>query len=104
MGGGVRTFNVDDLPSGTGSHCSENMRISAVKRETPVTPPPPSPAKPSLTEDEVSKKSTAIIEEYIHIYDIKVDERAASLASPPARLQASPPPCPNRRRSSASRS
>lgn len=45
-----------------------------MKRESPVTPPPPqAPSKPSLTEEEVSKKSTAIIEEYIHIYDTKVD-------------------------------
>uniref|UniRef100_H3D9X4 Eukaryotic translation initiation factor 4 gamma 1 n=1 Tax=Tetraodon nigroviridis TaxID=99883 RepID=H3D9X4_TETNG len=37
-----------------------------VKQETTVTP-----SKPSLTEDEMNKKSTSIIEEYIHIYDIK---------------------------------
>uniref|UniRef100_H2TUV5 Eukaryotic translation initiation factor 4 gamma 1 n=1 Tax=Takifugu rubripes TaxID=31033 RepID=H2TUV5_TAKRU len=42
------------------------------KREPAVTPPPPqAPSKPSLNEDEVSKKSVAIIEEYIHIYDTK---------------------------------
>eukprot|EP00066_Takifugu_rubripes_P017811 XP_011607077.1 PREDICTED: eukaryotic translation initiation factor 4 gamma 1 isoform X1 [Takifugu rubripes] len=42
------------------------------KREPAVTPPPPqAPSKPSLNEDEMSKKSVAIIEEYIHIYDTK---------------------------------
>ncbi|KAM3615524.1 uncharacterized protein V6R79_003497 [Siganus canaliculatus] len=43
------------------------------KRETAATPPPPpqTPAKPALTEEELSKKSTAIIEEYLHINDMK---------------------------------
>lgn len=44
-----------------------------VKRETTATPPPPqSPTKPALSEEELSKKSTAIIEEYLHINDMKV--------------------------------
>ncbi|KAM3857534.1 eukaryotic translation initiation factor 4 gamma 1-like [Diretmus argenteus] len=43
-----------------------------VKRETALTPPPPqTPTKPALTEEELEKKSTAIIEEYLHINDIK---------------------------------
>ncbi|XP_053728460.1 eukaryotic translation initiation factor 4 gamma 1-like isoform X1 [Synchiropus splendidus] len=42
-----------------------------VKRENAATPPPPSPAKPALTEEELDKKSTAIIEEYLHINDMK---------------------------------
>ncbi|XP_070684791.1 eukaryotic translation initiation factor 4 gamma 1-like [Pempheris klunzingeri] len=43
-----------------------------VKRETPATPPPPQiPTKPALTEEELNKKSTAIIEEYLHINDMK---------------------------------
>uniref|UniRef100_A0A672MV99 Eukaryotic translation initiation factor 4 gamma 1-like n=1 Tax=Sinocyclocheilus grahami TaxID=75366 RepID=A0A672MV99_SINGR len=42
----------------------------AVKRETVPTPPPAS-SKPALTEDELEKKSTAIIEEYLHINDMK---------------------------------
>ncbi|KAM3866697.1 eukaryotic translation initiation factor 4 gamma 1-like [Diretmus argenteus] len=43
-----------------------------VKRETALTPPPPqTPTKPALTEEELEKKSTAIIEEYLHINDMK---------------------------------
>ncbi|XP_022078022.2 eukaryotic translation initiation factor 4 gamma 1 isoform X4 [Acanthochromis polyacanthus] len=43
-----------------------------VKRETAATPPPPqTPTKPALTEEELDKKSTAIIEEYLHINDMK---------------------------------
>ncbi|CAJ1066076.1 eukaryotic translation initiation factor 4 gamma 1-like isoform X4 [Xyrichtys novacula] len=43
-----------------------------VKRETAATPPPPqTPTKPALTEEELNKKSTAIIEEYLHINDMK---------------------------------
>ncbi|XP_051966667.1 eukaryotic translation initiation factor 4 gamma 1-like isoform X2 [Xyrauchen texanus] len=41
-----------------------------VKRETVPTPPPVS-SKPALTEEELEKKSTAIIEEYLHINDMK---------------------------------
>lgn len=37
------------------------------------TNPPPLP-KPALTEEEVARKSTAIIEEYLHINDLKVHE------------------------------
>lgn len=43
-----------------------------MKRETAATPPPPqTPTKPALTEEELEKKSTAIIEEYLHINDMK---------------------------------
>lgn len=45
-------------------------RDNAVKRETAPTPPP-APSKPALTEEELEKKSTAIIEEYLHINDMK---------------------------------
>ncbi|XP_052472565.1 eukaryotic translation initiation factor 4 gamma 1 isoform X1 [Carassius gibelio] len=41
-----------------------------VKRETVPNPPPVS-SKPALTEEEMEKKSTAIIEEYLHINDMK---------------------------------
>uniref|UniRef100_A0A671XWP9 Eukaryotic translation initiation factor 4 gamma 1 n=1 Tax=Sparus aurata TaxID=8175 RepID=A0A671XWP9_SPAAU len=41
------------------------------KRETATPPPPQTPTKPALTEEELSKKSTAIIEEYLHINDMK---------------------------------
>ncbi|XP_074544288.1 eukaryotic translation initiation factor 4 gamma 1a isoform X2 [Halichoeres trimaculatus] len=40
------------------------------KRESAPTPPP-SLQKPSLTEEEVEKKSKAIVEEYLHINDLK---------------------------------
>uniref|UniRef100_A0AAQ5YA54 Eukaryotic translation initiation factor 4 gamma, 1a n=1 Tax=Amphiprion ocellaris TaxID=80972 RepID=A0AAQ5YA54_AMPOC len=43
---------------------------SAVKRESAPTPPPSLP-KPSMSEEEVEKKSNAIIEEYLHINDLK---------------------------------
>ncbi|XP_029026508.1 eukaryotic translation initiation factor 4 gamma 1-like [Betta splendens] len=44
----------------------------SVKRETAATPPPLQTfTKPALTEEELDKKSTAIIEEYLHINDMK---------------------------------
>lgn len=47
--------------------------VLTVKREAAATPPPPpTPAKPALNEEELTKKSTAIIEEYLHINDMKV--------------------------------
>uniref|UniRef100_A0A3Q0S2K1 Eukaryotic translation initiation factor 4 gamma, 1a n=1 Tax=Amphilophus citrinellus TaxID=61819 RepID=A0A3Q0S2K1_AMPCI len=45
-------------------------RDRGTKRESVPTPPPSLP-KPSLTEEEVEKKSNAIIEEYLHINDVK---------------------------------
>ncbi|KAM4589651.1 eukaryotic translation initiation factor 4 gamma 1-like isoform 1-T1 [Fundulus diaphanus] len=43
-----------------------------VKRQAAATPPPQqTPAKPALTVEEMEKKSTAIIEEYLHINDMK---------------------------------
>lgn len=47
------------------------LPFSSVKRESAPTPPPSLP-KPALTEEEVEKKSHAIIEEYLHINDVKV--------------------------------
>uniref|UniRef100_A0A8D0DBD3 Eukaryotic translation initiation factor 4 gamma, 1a n=1 Tax=Sander lucioperca TaxID=283035 RepID=A0A8D0DBD3_SANLU len=47
-----------------------NSFFSAVKRESAPTPPPPLP-KPALSEEELEKKSNAIIEEYLHINDLK---------------------------------
>ncbi|XP_042352934.1 eukaryotic translation initiation factor 4 gamma 1a isoform X2 [Plectropomus leopardus] len=41
-----------------------------VKRESAPTPPPSLP-KPALSEEELEKKSNAIIEEYLHINDLK---------------------------------
>uniref|UniRef100_A0A3Q0SQ97 Eukaryotic translation initiation factor 4 gamma 1 n=1 Tax=Amphilophus citrinellus TaxID=61819 RepID=A0A3Q0SQ97_AMPCI len=47
-------------------------RDRGMKRETAATPPPPqTPTTPALTEEELEKKSTAIIEEYLHINDMK---------------------------------
>uniref|UniRef100_A0A672IKW1 Eukaryotic translation initiation factor 4 gamma 1 n=1 Tax=Salarias fasciatus TaxID=181472 RepID=A0A672IKW1_SALFA len=46
--------------------------LADLKRETVATPPPPpTPTKPALSEEEMDKKSTAIIEEYLHINDMK---------------------------------
>ena len=42
-----------------------------VKPERTATPPP-AVSKPALSEEEMEKKSTAIIEEYIQINDLKV--------------------------------
>uniref|UniRef100_A0A3P9NZR0 Eukaryotic translation initiation factor 4 gamma 1 n=1 Tax=Poecilia reticulata TaxID=8081 RepID=A0A3P9NZR0_POERE len=43
-----------------------------VKRQAAATPPPQqTPAKPALTVPEIEKKSAAIIEEYLHINDMK---------------------------------
>ncbi|KAF4076278.1 hypothetical protein AMELA_G00212570 [Ameiurus melas] len=53
-----------------GSRDRTASRETAVKRETaPV--PTPAPSKPALSEEELEKKSTAIIEEYLHINDLK---------------------------------
>lgn len=41
-----------------------------VERES--VPAPPGLSKPAMTEEEVEKKSTAIIEEFLHINDVKV--------------------------------
>ncbi|XP_029922171.1 eukaryotic translation initiation factor 4 gamma 1 isoform X3 [Myripristis murdjan] len=55
-----------------GSRDRARSKENAVKRETAPTPPPPqTPTKPALTEEELDKKSTAIIEEYLHINDMK---------------------------------
>ncbi|KAK3513586.1 hypothetical protein QTP70_025364 [Hemibagrus guttatus] len=54
-----------------GSRDRTTSRDTAVKRETAPTPPPPAPSKPALSEEEVEKKSTAIVEEYLHINDLK---------------------------------
>lgn len=45
----------------------------AVKRESAPTPPLASLPKPALTEADVEKKSNAIVEEYLHINDLKVE-------------------------------
>ncbi|XP_029929682.1 eukaryotic translation initiation factor 4 gamma 1a isoform X2 [Myripristis murdjan] len=53
-----------------GSRDRAASKEPAVKRESAPTPPP-ALSKPALTEEEVEKKSTAIIEEYLHINDLK---------------------------------
>uniref|UniRef100_A0A3Q1JN40 Eukaryotic translation initiation factor 4 gamma, 1a n=1 Tax=Anabas testudineus TaxID=64144 RepID=A0A3Q1JN40_ANATE len=45
-------------------------RDRGIKRDNAPTPPPALP-KPALTEEEVEKKTNAIIEEYLHINDLK---------------------------------
>uniref|UniRef100_A0A8C7NSJ2 Eukaryotic translation initiation factor 4 gamma, 1a n=1 Tax=Oncorhynchus mykiss TaxID=8022 RepID=A0A8C7NSJ2_ONCMY len=42
-----------------------------IHRETGPTLPPAAPAKPAMTEEELDKKSSAIIEEYLHLNDMK---------------------------------
>uniref|UniRef100_A0A673VZR5 Eukaryotic translation initiation factor 4 gamma 1 n=1 Tax=Salmo trutta TaxID=8032 RepID=A0A673VZR5_SALTR len=46
-----------------------SMTDDPVKREAVATPP--TQTKPSLSEEELEKKATAIIEEYLHINDMK---------------------------------
>uniref|UniRef100_A0A674EG01 Eukaryotic translation initiation factor 4 gamma, 1a n=1 Tax=Salmo trutta TaxID=8032 RepID=A0A674EG01_SALTR len=50
---------------------NRGSRDRGVKRETNPTPPPAAPAKPAMTEEELDKKSSAIIEEYLHLNDMK---------------------------------
>ncbi|KAI3374949.1 hypothetical protein L3Q82_021474, partial [Scortum barcoo] len=56
--------------SGRGGDSRTSTDAVPVKRESAPTPPP-SLAKSALTEEEVEKKSNAIIEEYLHINDLK---------------------------------
>lgn len=44
----------------------------SVKPISTPAPPPPAPAKPAMSEEELDKKSKSIIEEYLHINDMKV--------------------------------
>lgn len=44
----------------------------SVKPMSAPAPPPPAQTKPALSEDEMDKKSKSIIEEYLHINDLKV--------------------------------
>lgn len=39
---------------------------------TAPTPPPDAPTRLAMTEEELEKKSSAIIEEYLHLNDMKV--------------------------------
>uniref|UniRef100_A0AAY4E7W5 Eukaryotic translation initiation factor 4 gamma, 1a n=1 Tax=Denticeps clupeoides TaxID=299321 RepID=A0AAY4E7W5_9TELE len=49
---------------------SESSRLIASTRVSESTPPPIT-SKPALSEEELERKSTAIIEEYLHINDLK---------------------------------
>ncbi|MBN3276690.1 IF4G1 factor, partial [Polyodon spathula] len=49
----------------------ERERSKETVKQEPAAAPAPTPAKPALTEDEFDKKSKAIIEEYLHINDMK---------------------------------
>ncbi|XP_066508160.1 eukaryotic translation initiation factor 4 gamma 1-like isoform X2 [Hoplias malabaricus] len=66
------TDPVRRVASMTDDHRSRERERSkeTVKREAAPTPPP-TQAKPALSEEEVEKKATAIIEEYLHINDLK---------------------------------
>ncbi|XP_071233116.1 eukaryotic translation initiation factor 4 gamma 1-like isoform X14 [Salvelinus alpinus] len=56
---------------GSGSRDRALSKEVVVKRETAPTPPPNAPTKPAMTEEELEKKSNAIIEEYLHLNDMK---------------------------------
>ncbi|XP_036822949.1 eukaryotic translation initiation factor 4 gamma 1 isoform X5 [Oncorhynchus mykiss] len=56
---------------GSGSRDRAPSKEVVVKRETAPTPPPDAPTKPAMTEEELEKKSSAIIEEYLHLNDMK---------------------------------
>ncbi|XP_062851459.1 eukaryotic translation initiation factor 4 gamma 1-like [Trichomycterus rosablanca] len=47
----------------------DSTERAVVKREW--TPAPPTPAKANLSKEQLEKKSAAIIEEYLHIHDLK---------------------------------
>uniref|UniRef100_A0A672ZRZ7 Eukaryotic translation initiation factor 4 gamma 1 n=1 Tax=Sphaeramia orbicularis TaxID=375764 RepID=A0A672ZRZ7_9TELE len=53
------------------SMTDDRDRGSRERARTATPPPPQTPTKPALTEEELDKKSTAIIEEYLHINDMK---------------------------------
>ncbi|KAJ3582530.1 hypothetical protein NHX12_000516 [Muraenolepis orangiensis] len=60
----------DDRGSRERARSKENA--PAVKRPSTPTPPPAQTiTKPTLTEEQVEKQSTAIVEEYVHINDMK---------------------------------
>jgi len=48
--------------------------LRSVKREAAL--PPVSPPKAALSEEELEKKSRAIIEEYLHLNDMKVSHES----------------------------
>lgn len=70
-----RIFRLSQLPAQK-DNCNLSGPFSlpfSVAKYKGNTNPPPLP-KPALTEEEVARKSTAIIEEYLHINDLKVRE------------------------------
>ncbi|KAB5535956.1 hypothetical protein PHYPO_G00123820 [Pangasianodon hypophthalmus] len=69
-GGDVRRVSSMTDERERGSRDRTASRETAVKRET-APAPTPAPSKPALSEEEVEKKSTAIVEEYLHINDLK---------------------------------
>uniref|UniRef100_A0A1A8EDV3 Eukaryotic translation initiation factor 4 gamma 1 n=1 Tax=Nothobranchius kadleci TaxID=1051664 RepID=A0A1A8EDV3_NOTKA len=71
-GSADRVRRVASMTDDKGSRERARSKEEAEKRETAATPPPhQTPSKPILTEEEVERKSTAIIEEYLHINDMK---------------------------------
>ena len=67
--GGRRT------PSGSREASRDSSRNRQPSRERPGEfrePAPPPPVAKELTESEVEKKTKAIMEEYLHIQDMKV--------------------------------
>ncbi|KAL0965959.1 hypothetical protein UPYG_G00288670 [Umbra pygmaea] len=62
---------VASMTDDRGSRDRAPSKEAVVKRESAPTPPPAAPAKPAMTEEELEKKSSAIIEEYLHLNDMK---------------------------------
>ncbi|XP_056138954.1 eukaryotic translation initiation factor 4 gamma 1-like isoform X2 [Lampris incognitus] len=61
----------DERDRDRGSKERARSKESVKKETTPTPQPPQTSTKPALTEEEIEKKSNAIIEEYLHINDMK---------------------------------
>uniref|UniRef100_A0AAZ3S7K3 Eukaryotic translation initiation factor 4 gamma, 1a n=1 Tax=Oncorhynchus tshawytscha TaxID=74940 RepID=A0AAZ3S7K3_ONCTS len=65
------------VPISTKNRPIDTSRLSKITKvrgeflNTAPTPPPDAPTKPAVTEEELEKKSSAIIEEYLHLNDMK---------------------------------
>uniref|UniRef100_A0A8B9RE72 Eukaryotic translation initiation factor 4 gamma 1 n=1 Tax=Astyanax mexicanus TaxID=7994 RepID=A0A8B9RE72_ASTMX len=69
-----RSFSREkDERGGERERAAEAVRrvASMTDEREPAQTPPPAPSKPALSPEELEKKSTAIIEEYLHINDLK---------------------------------
>ncbi|KAK1900407.1 hypothetical protein KUDE01_001194, partial [Dissostichus eleginoides] len=62
---------VASMTDDRGSRERARSKEDVTREKTDTPPPPPASTKPTLTEEELTKKSTAIIEEYLHLNDMK---------------------------------